>query len=164
MSSPCVSAPASGVTGAGDGCKPCLVADCGVYGLPISTSRQPAHSCAWPPCHRAFPMHPPKQPRHQTFRTRGGEAWHPHHGEEAPLPQAAAPPIKWSKTRTPPRHGDRRSSPSSFPNPRRIRPPNDGFSRDAPGAALAFSRRLFYPFRTASDVSGAKSAASNVIL
>ena len=69
------------MTGAGDGCKPCLVADCGVYGLPLSTSRQLALSCAWPACHRAFPMRPPEQPRHQTFRTRGEEAWHPQRGK-----------------------------------------------------------------------------------
>ena len=75
---------ASGVTGAGDGCKPCLVADCGVYGLPISTSRQHAISCAWPPGHRAFPTCPPEQPRPQTFRTRGGEAWHPQRGRGGP--------------------------------------------------------------------------------
>jgi len=32
---------------------------------------------------------------------------------------------------------------------------NVSFSRDAPGAALAFSQRRFTPIQTASDVTGA---------
>jgi hypothetical protein len=96
------------------GCKRCWVADCGVYGLLDSTSKLLAESCAWPPCHRAFSSCPPEQPRHQTFRIRGDGAWRPKRGEEAKLPQAAAPPIKWTQARTAPTRRDRRTSPSSL--------------------------------------------------
>jgi hypothetical protein len=153
---------ASDVTGVGDGCKPSLVADCGVYGLPALTSRQLAIRCAWPTCHRAFPPRPPEQPRHQAFRARGGEAWRPKCGGEAQLPQAAAPPIRWTQNRTAPTHRDRRSSPSSFSKPRKIWPPNGGFSRDALARRLPFSLPTFVLLQLASDVTGAKSAASIV--
>jgi hypothetical protein len=76
---------ASGVTAQSVGCKRCWVADCGVYGLPASTSNLLAESCAWPPCHRAFSSCPPEQPRHQTFRIRVDEAWRPQRKRRCPV-------------------------------------------------------------------------------
>jgi hypothetical protein len=76
---------ASGVTAQSVGCKRCWVADCGVYGLPFSTSNPLAPSCAWPSCHNANTPYPPEQPRHQTFRNRGGEAWHPQRKRRSPV-------------------------------------------------------------------------------
>jgi hypothetical protein len=76
---------ASGVTAQAVGCKRCWVADCGVYGLLLPTSNPLVLSCAWSTCHRAIPSCPPEQPRHQTFRTRGGEAWHPQRTRRSPV-------------------------------------------------------------------------------
>jgi hypothetical protein len=151
------------VTAQAGGCKRCWVADCGVYGLPASTSNPLALSCAWPPCHRAFPPRLPEQPRHQSFRTRCGEVRCPQRKRRCPV-AAGRSAAQQVDTGADCAQTWRPANITLFSFKNRGR---SGHTTVA-SAATRLARRLHSPTNvsislpTASAVTGAKSAASNV--
>ena len=82
--------------------------------------------------------------------------------EVAQVPQAAAPPTRWTQNRTAPTHRDRRSSPSCLSKTEEDCPHNVAVSRGALARRLLFAFLVFSSPASASGVTAKPSAARRV--